>query len=129
LWQFLEILGLHGINSVRDVLVRPPFLWRPCIPDIAHALAVTIDFAACQRQEKNDALDFCLNASDLGCIPFSDQWVLNPLDPNLTGSAKEGAIRQGHQQLVNYLQDQERWLSSPVLSSEFGLYYRLGPKN
>ena len=29
-WEFLEILSLHGIVSVYDVIVRPEYTWSPC---------------------------------------------------------------------------------------------------
>jgi len=42
----LEILSLHGIRSVFDVIDRPTFPWDYCLPLIAHARALTVDCCA-----------------------------------------------------------------------------------
>ena len=124
-WEFLEILTLYGIRSVRDVLDRPAFNWNPCHPGtIAHARALTIDCNATTEPDKSGAIDICFRASDLAHIPNTNQWV-ESLDMTLMGPARQRAIEDGHRRLLNELQSREKFLSSPVFSSEAGLYYRL----
>jgi hypothetical protein len=120
-WAFLEILAQHKIYSVRDVLDRPLFSWRSCIAEIGHARSLAIDC----MPDKHNGLDICFKASDLASIPHSERWVLS-LASGLIATAKEEAVREGHQEFLNYLRQQERLLSSPVWSNELGLYYRLG---
>jgi hypothetical protein len=123
-WEFLEMLVRDGIRSVRNVLNPPTFFrWKPCLQEIAHALALTIDCADDEtvRRERHADLDICLAAADLDHIPRSGLWVVR-FDPAV-GVAQ--AIRDGHQRLVAQLRQKEKRLAAPVLSQELGLYYRL----
>ena len=36
-WDFLEILSLHGIISMWDVLDRPSYPWEYCMERVGHA--------------------------------------------------------------------------------------------
>jgi hypothetical protein len=129
-WDFLELLTGNGITSVRDVIDWPPFSWKPCSSEIAHALALTIDCAALTPQvvhspnDKDCSLDICLKADDLDRIPYSQRWV-DWLDPRLDGAERGRAIREGHERLVSQLRAGERVVSTPILCQELGLYYRL----
>jgi hypothetical protein len=132
-WDFIEILNLHGVISVYDVLDRPKYTWRCCRSSIAHAKALTVDCSGNALDGarvpgfKHANLDICFSAANLKHIPSSERWVtlFNPHDPNLTGAEKVKAIEEGHQKFLNELQSAERILSSPVMAGEIGLYYRL----
>jgi hypothetical protein len=132
-WDFIEILNLHGVISVYDVLDRPPFTWRYCRSSIAHVKALTVDCStnalagAGVAGFKHANLDICFTAANLRHIPSSDRWVelLDLHDPNIAGAARVQAIADGHQKFLNALQSAERNLSSPIMAGEIGLYYRL----
>jgi hypothetical protein len=124
-WDFLEILVQKGLRSVRDVLVRPSFNWNPCITEIAHARALTINCDATFAGEKRGALDICFKADHIDCIPNSAEWVDILPDPTLTGPARILAIQEGRERLKKVLRDHECELLPPVMGGQYGLYYRL----
>jgi hypothetical protein len=124
-WDFLEILTSEGLRSVRDVLDKPSFTWTPCLPEIAHARALTIDCNATLANEKHGALDICFKADYLDDIPKADQWADILKDLTLTGAAKQAAIQKGRERLKQELRNRECDLQNPVMASAIGLYYRL----
>jgi hypothetical protein len=78
-WDFLEILALHGVTSVRDVLDRPRYPWSYCCAQIAHARALTVECSATALDLSHANLDICFKNpdGDLDAIrnPDTTQWV------------------------------------------------------
>ena len=72
-WDFLEILSLHGIVSLWDVIDRPPYPWEYCCEKLGHARASTIDCCASGRGLTRSKLDICFTAADMDAIPNSSQ--------------------------------------------------------
>ena len=125
-WAFLEILSLHGITSVFDVIERPKFPWNYCDPRIAHARALTVDCCAHARGLKHANLDICFKASDLGDIPHSSQWVhlISPDElRNLDESARRKKISDDHQHFIDDLKSAEKDLEHTRIHDELGLLY------
>jgi hypothetical protein len=126
-WEFTEILSLHGIKSVYDVLARPEFPWHPCCDDIAHATALTVD---CREHEehKHANLDICISANDLGSIPNSSDWVymLKPKDlVHCDEATRANRISEGHRTLIDELRRKHRALEQPRFAADLGLRYAL----
>ena len=125
-WDLIEILSLHGMISVFDVIERPNFPWDYCHPLIAHARALTVDCCANMRGLKHANLDICFKASDLSAIPRSSQWVslLNPEEfRNLDNSARASRINDDHQKFMNELRAAETTLPNRRLHDELALYF------
>lgn len=128
-WNFLEILALHGVRSVYDVFDRPQFPWKPCRQQIAHARALTVDCHANVLMSvgmKHANLDVCFKAADLDAIPHSSRWV-DLFDPNEMRAKDQeaiaGAIRVGHQRLIEDLRKGEIALPPRRFHDELGLYF------
>jgi hypothetical protein len=128
-WDFLEILSLHGITSVYDVLDRPTFPWKPCRRTIAHAKALTIDCCANVLMAygmKHANLDIYFKASNLDAIPQSSQWV-RELDPDelrkLDDATRRKKINDDHQDLVRELTAAETTLPNRRFYDKLGLYF------
>lgn len=126
-WDFLEILTLHGLTSVFDVIERPTFLWNYCRPSIAHARALTVDCCANAQGLKHANLDIYFKASDLSKIPDSSQWVhlLSPDDlHNLDETARKKKISKDHENfIINDLKNAEKVLKNTRIHDELGLRY------
>jgi hypothetical protein len=124
-WEFLEILSLHGVRSVFDVLDRPSFPWTFCCPLIAHARALTVDCAALNLSYAN--LDICFTPSDLAAIqnPDSTRWV-DKLDPNWRQwdtAQMDEEVRLGHERLIAELTQKESVVSNRKCHPELELYF------
>jgi len=128
-WEFIEILGLHGITSVFDVFDRPKFPWKPCRQQTAHAKALTVDCCANVLMSygmKHANLDICFKASDLDAIPHSSQWVrlLNPDElRDWDESTRAKAISRDHQEFINELKRAEKDPQNRRFHDQLGLWY------
>src|SRR5262249_32432844 len=128
-WEFLEVLGLHEVASVFDVLDRPEFPWKPCRQQIAHAKALTVDCCANLLMPygmKHVNLDICFKASDLDAIPRSSRWVhlLEPKDlDGLDDAAMKVKISEGHQDLINDLKQSEKDLPNRSFQADLKLWF------
>lgn len=130
-WEFVEILDLHGIKSVYDVIDRPSFPWTSCREVLAHAKAFTVDCCAnavmdCGMHHAN--LDILFDEHDLKRIPNSSNWV-KAIDRKsyykATPSEQAAAVNFSHQELVREIHDSKKELTPPTLHAELQLYYRL----
>ncbi len=126
-WDFLEILALHGICSVRDVLDRPRFPWRYCVPEIAHARSLTVDCRAIMFGSKHANLDILFNPAHLDLIdhPNANRWV-DSLPKNwwqLNDSELGNEITKGHGRFINQIASETPQFSSRPFHSEVEMYY------
>lgn len=76
-WQFLEILGLHGLHSMYDVWERPDFDWKPYRIDIGHAKLLSVDCFATYVSNgfKHATLDIVFKADDIVHITGGSTWA------------------------------------------------------
>jgi len=127
-WEFLEILSLHGVVSVFDVLERPQFPWNPCRQRIAHAKALTIDCSANVLMGvgmKHANLDIVFTAADCDAIPHSSCWVRD-LDPkelfSLDDATRAKRLACEHDIFMNEVRSAEKDLTNRKLDDKSGLY-------
>lgn len=126
-WSLMEILALHGISSVWDVLDRPSFPWDYCSPLVAHGLSLTIDCWANAQGRKHANLDICLRPDDVALVPGSARWIYRPTPPDalkpLDATATGPSIQVGHQELLRHLAESDPQLSSRVMYPDLQMYF------
>jgi hypothetical protein len=125
-WEFLEVLSYHGIISVYDVIDRPPYPWRFCYPQVAHARALKADCDASLTGHTYAKLDICFKADDLDSIPNSRQWVRTADMERLKQMAtaqRDQVITQGHQEFKEERRKEERTLDNSRVHPDLGLWY------
>jgi hypothetical protein len=125
-WDFLEILSLHGVVSLFDVLERPAYPWVYCHPQIAHARALTADGEATLRGLTHGNLDVCFSEADLSEIPRSCQWVrcLQKADLQAMDAEKRAmTIAADHQAFRQDIKNGEKQPRQQQRHAELGLLY------
>jgi len=125
-WDFLEILSLHGIISVWDVLDRPAYRWEYCMELVGHARALTSDCESSRKGLHRSKLDIVFAAADLDEIPHSSRWmdaIATDTYKSWDDANKGQEIAARRVRFQSDLKAAEQTLTNIALHADLGLLY------